>query len=73
MEVVLRAESVAAHVMIETDEAGFWSDNAFMVLPDQPVTLHFYGYKEIDKANFKETLSMMSVWDTYNSCVCSTE
>lgn len=70
VKVTLRSSSVAAHVMIETDEAGYWSDNAFMLVPDTDVTVTFFGYKGIDLANFKKTLTVMSLWDTYNSLVC---
>ena len=70
VNVTLRSSAVAAHVMIETDEAGYWSDNAFMLVPDTDVTVTFFGYKEIDLENFKKTLTMMSLWDTYNSVVC---
>ena len=52
--------------MIETDESGYWSDNAVMLLPDQPLTLRFHGYRKIDLEKFKETLTVMSLWDTYN-------
>lgn len=70
VNVTLRSFAVAAHVMIETDEAGYWSDNAFMLVPDTDVTVTFFGYKEIDLENFKKTLTVMSLWDTYNSVVC---
>lgn len=63
---MIASQAVAAHVMIETDESGYWSDNAMMLLPDQPLTLRFHGYKPIDMQKFKETLTVMSLWDTYN-------
>ena len=63
---VLRSQSVAAHVMIETDEAGYWSDNAFMLIPGEELTVNFYGYKQVDLNNFKKSLTLMSLWDTYN-------
>ena len=53
-------------VMIETDESGFWSDNAFMLIPGEELAVHFYGYKQIDLDNFKKSLTTMSLWDTYN-------
>ena len=65
-EVTLTSQAVAAHVMIETDESGYWSDNAFMLLPSKPLRLQFIGYKPIDPVNFKQTLTIMSLWDTYN-------
>lgn len=65
-EVQLESKAVAAHVMIETDESGYWSDNAFMLIPSKPLILHFYGYKSIDAENFKKTITVMSLWDTYN-------
>lgn len=64
--VELTCKAVAAHVMIETDESGYWSDNAFMMIPSKPLKLRFIGYKEIDPVKFKETLTVMSLWDTYN-------
>ena len=64
--VELSSQAVAAHVMIETDESGYWSDNAFMLIPSKPLRLSFHGYKEIDPVNFKNTLTVMSLWDTYN-------
>ena len=70
VSVTLRSSAVAAHVMIETDKAGYWSDNAFMLVPDTDVTVTFFGYKNIDLTNFKKTLTVMSLWDTYNSVVC---
>lgn len=63
---VLRSQSVAAHVMIETDEAGYWSDNAFMLIPGEELTVSFYSYKQVDLNNFKKSLTLMSLWDTYN-------
>ena len=63
---ILQSQSVAAHVMIETDESGFWSDNAFMLIPGEELAVHFYGYKQIDLDNFKKSLTTMSLWDTYN-------
>lgn len=63
---VLRSQSVAAHVMIETDEAGYWSDNAFMLIPGEELTVSFYSYKRVDLNNFKKSLTLMSLWDTYN-------
>ena len=56
---MLTSKAVAVHAMIETD-------NAVMILPDQPLTLRFHGYRKIDMAKFKETLTVMSLWDTYN-------
>ena len=63
---MLTSKAVAVHAMIETDESGYWSDNAVMILPDQPLTLRFHGYRKIHMAKFKETLTVMSLWDTYN-------
>lgn len=62
----LRSQAVAAHVMVETDESGYWSDNAFMLVPGEDVTLTFFGYKNVNLENFKKTLTYMSLWDTYN-------
>lgn len=52
--------------MVETDESGYWSDNAFMLVPGEDVTLTFFGYKNVNLENFKKTLTYMSLWDTYN-------
>jgi len=41
--------------MVETDASGYWSDNAFMLVPGEDITLTFFGYKKVDLDVFKKT------------------
>ena len=66
IQYVLSCKSVAAHVWLESEVAGIYSDNAFMCIPGEPVTITFTSYKPMTQEEKDAPLEIRSIYDTYN-------
>ena len=61
--VVVSGSAPAAWVFMETEVEGWFTDNAFTLLPGENRTVEFVGYDAFDVADMQKTLKVRSVWD----------
>ena len=61
--VVVSSVAPAAWVWMETETPGWFTDNAFTLLPGDNRTLEFVGYEAFQLQDMQRTLKVRSVWD----------
>ena len=66
VQVNVSSSAPAAWLFLETETAGYFDSNAFVLLPDAPRLLTFTGYEPFDVAAFNSTLQLTSLWDVTN-------
>lgn len=60
----VKNDEVALFVWLELDCPGVFSDNGFLMTGD--VEVEFYAYKEITLTEVEESISVISLTDTYS-------
>lgn len=61
--VTVSASAPAAWVFVESEVEGWFSDNGFILLQDEPRTVTFTGFEPFDAEAFEASLNVRSVWD----------
>ena len=61
----LQAKAVSPFTFLETSIAGYFSENGFLLLPDVPLEVDFYGWQSFSASDLKKSLRVRSVFDTY--------
>ena len=60
----IQSDNVAPFVMLSSDIAGRFSDNGFLLLPGQEVSLEVYGWSDFNLSDFVQSLSVKTIADT---------
>ncbi|KAK8805648.1 hypothetical protein WA158_002304 [Blastocystis sp. Blastoise] len=66
VEFKISSESVGAHVWLECEVPGVYSDNAFMLIPKEDKTIHFTSFEPMTEEQQKLVHDVRSIWNTYN-------
>ncbi|PRP76382.1 beta-mannosidase [Planoprotostelium fungivorum] len=59
---IIQSERPAFYVFLSSPQDGYWSDNGFLLTPQTPFTVYFYGFKETQAEDVRP--SVLSLYDT---------